>query len=67
MTNNGYGWLIFIAAIGMTLTLLSVEVTNLEAWESATSPVFIGKAMAHVGTVIGAFIAGKLVPSMSRD
>lgn len=66
MTNHGKGWLLFIAAMGMMFTLESVEIANLQAWSDMFAPGFMGKAFAHIGTVIAAFIGGKLLPSSDQ-
>ena len=63
MTDTGKGWFLFIAAMGMMFTLGSVEVASLHSWNEATTPIFFGKFLAHIGTVIAAFIGGKLIPS----
>ncbi len=64
MTRNHTGWLVFIAALGMMAGLLGHEVSALNSWDTAMSPGFVGKALVHFGTVIGAFIAGKLLPQI---
>ena len=63
MNNTSKGWIVFIAAMGMMLTLNSVEIANLSTWHEVASPTFVGKMFAHVGTVIAAFIGGKLIPT----
>ena len=63
MTQTQVGWTVFLGAFGMMMTLMAVEVANLESWQYVSTPVFIGKAMAHIGTVIAAFVGGKLLPS----
>lgn len=62
MTNKHIGWLTLIAALGMLFTLEAVEISNLSSWNTALTPPFVGKFLAHLGTVIGAFIGGKLLP-----
>ena len=56
----------FIAALGMFAGLIAVDIQNLEAWESATSPGFIGHAIFNFSTVVTAFVGGKLMPSKSE-
>lgn len=63
MTQKTAGYLVFIGALGMMMTLMAVEVANLESWQYVSTPVFVGKSMAHLGTVIAAFVGGKLLPS----
>jgi len=59
------GFLVFIAALGMMAGLLSVDVSQLPTFAAAVSPIFVGKALAHIGAVITAFIGGKLLPTDS--
>lgn len=63
MNSTQTGWMLFVAAIGAMATLMAVEITNLQEWHFATTPEFVGKALAHVGTVIGAFVGGRLIPT----
>ena len=66
MANKTTGWLIFAAALGMMLSLISVDVNELTSWHDATTPSFVGTAMAHFGAVIAAFVGGKLIPTESN-
>jgi hypothetical protein len=61
------GWLVFVAAIGMMLGLLSVDLTHLKGWNEATTPAFVGTALGRLAAVIGAFVAGKLIPAGPDD
>jgi hypothetical protein len=63
MNPTSVGWTLFIAAVGMMCSLLSVDVTKLGAWSEVYKPEFIGLVMAHLGAVITAFIGGKLIPA----
>ncbi len=63
MTNNTKGWIIFLGAIGMMLGLMSGDVRELESWSDMKSPLFISDMLAHIGVVIGAFLAGKIMPA----
>lgn len=56
------GWITFTAAIGMMLSLLSVDIITLKEWSSATTPAFVGTAIGHVAATIAAFIGGRLIP-----
>ena len=65
MTDNNKttaGWLLLVAAVGMMLSLLSVDIITLKEWSMATTPTFVGTAIGHVAAVIAAFIGGKLIP-----
>ena len=61
------GWVVFIAAVGMMLGLLSVDLTHLKGWSEATTPVFVGTAIGRLAAVIGAFVGGKLIPGAQRS
>lgn len=61
--NRTTGWIIFIAAMGMMATLLSGDIRSLKTWNEVFQPGFIADALAHFGTVVAAFIAGKIIPS----
>lgn len=63
MNQTTAGWVVFLGAMGMMLTMMAVEVSNLESWTYVSTPVFVGKAMAHLGTVIAAFVGGKIIPN----
>jgi hypothetical protein len=63
MSKSTAGYMVLVAAVGMMCTLLSAEVVNLKAWAEALTPLFVGKAMAHIGVVIAAFLGGKLIPT----
>lgn len=62
MTATNTGWIIFVAALGMMATLLSADIRALKSWNEVFQPGFIADALAHFGTVIAAFVAGKIIP-----
>lgn len=62
MNQTSVGWVLFIASIGSMCTLLAVDIAKLGQWGDVWKPEFVGLFMAHVGTVITAFIGGKLIP-----
>jgi len=66
MTNHGKGWVLFLAALGMMLALESVEIANINTWQELSTPGFVAKFCAHLGTVIAAFVGGKLIPSEDK-
>lgn len=66
MNNASIGWVIFIGCIGMMASLMAVDIGTLPSWHDATRPAFVGGQMGHLGTVIAAFIAGKIIPA-DRD
>lgn len=63
MTTTHTGWLLFVAALGMMATLIAPEIAGLATFSEALTPSFIGKTLAHFGTVIAAFVAGKIIPT----
>lgn len=63
MGDKQKGWMIFIAMLGAFTTMIAVDVAQLQAWQTAWSPAFIGKLLGYFGTIIGSFVAGKLIPS----
>lgn len=62
MTSRTSGWFVFLAAVGMMAGLIGAEVVEFEDWTQATEPRFVGTAFVHLGTVVAAFVAGRLVP-----
>jgi hypothetical protein len=63
MTKTTTGNIIFIAALGAVLGLLGNEVKELQDWGQSVTPSFIGTALMHLGTVIGAYVGGRLIPT----
>ena len=66
MTPTTTGWVVFIAAMGMMFSLLSVDIVALKDFNDMRTPLFIGTFMGHVAAVIAAFIGGRLIP-VERD
>lgn len=62
MNQTSTGWILFIAAMGMMASLMSFDVATLKSWHDAFAPSFIALMLAHIGTVITAFVGGKLIP-----
>jgi len=48
------------------VTLLRGELMDLPNWAAAREPAFIASLFGHLGTVIAAFVAGQLVPSLVK-
>jgi hypothetical protein len=57
-----YGWVIFIAAVGMMASMVAVDISALMGWGEAVKPVFVGTVIGHLGAVIAAFVGGKIIP-----
>lgn len=63
MDAKAKGWILFVAAVGLFCTMVTVDIGQLQEWESATQPKFVAKIIGYIGTVIGSFVAGKLMPT----
>lgn len=66
MTQHQQGWIVFLAAIGMMAGLMSAEVRELTTWAEAFTPAFVGGLLTHFAAVIGAFVAGRLIPTATK-
>lgn len=66
MTPTSKGWVVFLAAVGMMLSMLSVDIMTLMSWDEVLTPIFIGTIFGHLAAVIAAFVGGKLIPPI-RD
>ncbi len=62
MTKTSAGWIIFVAAIGMMMSMIAVDIVGLKEWGQVYTPTFVGTAMGHVAATIAAFVGGKLIP-----
>lgn len=61
--NTTLGWVIFVAAIGMLFSMISIDLVAMHgSWDGIRSPEFVGTTIGHIGAVITAFIGGKLIP-----
>ena len=67
MTNTAMGWTILAAALGMMFGLVAVDVTQLANWHEATTPLFVGSMLAHLGVTLTAFAGGKLIPTENKS
>jgi len=63
MNRYTMGWSLFVAMLGVMCINLGKDIAKLPSWTDATTPSFIGESLLHLGTVIGAFIGGKIQPS----
>lgn len=67
MSRHTTGWMIFVAAFGLICIDIGNEIRQLENFpQGMVSGEFIGETLIHIGTVIGAFVGGKLIPE-NRD
>lgn len=60
------GWVLIIAGLGMILTLLSGDISNLNNWSEVTHPPFVAGVIAHIGAVLTAAVGGNLVPNLFK-
>lgn len=63
MTQTHMGWMIGLGALGMMFGLMGNEVAELQSWNEALTPGFVGNMLLHASVVIAAFIGGKLIPT----
>ena len=52
------GWGLFVVILGATLLLIGADLRELESFDDAQTPQFIGDSLIAIGTVIGAFFGG---------
>ena len=57
------GNIVFLAAFGTALGLIGNEVSALSSWRPVLEPAFVGKTLIHLGTVVGAYVGGRLIPT----
>lgn len=67
MNNKTAGYALGLTSIGMMLLLISADIKQLNSFDEALTPLFIGNAMAHLGNIIMAFIGGKLIPTEPQN
>lgn len=63
MTPKTTGWVVGLAAFGMMLGMIAVDITTLMEWHQMTTPVFVGTTLGHVAATIAAFVGGWLIPT----
>jgi len=56
------GNIVFLAALGMMAGLVAIDMRDLTSWNEVFTPIFIADLLAHFGTVVGAYVAGRLIP-----
>lgn len=61
------GYVVLLAALGMTLGLIGQEVKGITTWTDLLTPAFVGTTLVHLGTVIGAYVAGRFTPTKGDD
>lgn len=67
MTSQQTGWMLGLAALGMMAGLISMEIRELDSFSEMMTPRFIADTLAHIATVITAFIGGKLIPESRKS
>lgn len=63
MDRKSGGFVVLIAAVGMLSGLLGNEISSLPTFAQVYTTAFIGKSLIHISTVIGAYIAGQMIPT----
>ena len=63
MTRTGQGWVLFLAASGTMLGLLAIDIAKLTDWGQLYTPSFVANILGHFGTVIAAFVGGRIIPT----
>ena len=67
MNNKTAGWTLGAAALGTMFILMAADIKSLHSLSEMWSPLFLGNMLAHIGNVIMAFIAGKLIPTEPQN
>lgn len=62
MNSTTTGWIIFVAAFGMMLGMVAMDIATLKDWSEARSTAFVGAALGHIAAVIASFVGGKIIP-----
>lgn len=66
MNQKMLGYVIIIAGLGMMLTLLAGDISNLKSWNEVLYPSFAAGVMTHIGAVLTAAVGGNLVPNIFK-
>lgn len=62
MNRYTMGWTIFVTMFGMMCISLGNDIKELKDANELYTVSFVGSALVHLGTVIGAFVGGKIMP-----
>lgn len=62
MNQTTTGWVVFVAAFGMMLGMIAIDIASLMEWSQMQTPVFVGTTLGHLAAVIAAFVGGKIIP-----
>lgn len=62
MDKTTSGWVIFLAAFGMMLGMVAMDIATLKTLADAKTPAFIGSVLGHIAATIAAFVGGKIIP-----
>lgn len=62
MNNTSRGWMLFIGSMGAMCTLLAFDLRQFKTWNQALQPESLGLILLHIGTLLGAFAGGKIIP-----
>lgn len=65
MSRTVQGVLVLIlSGLGMFFGLIGPEIRAMQDWSPVTTPAFVGEVLVQLGVVLGAFVAGQLIPGM---
>lgn len=57
---NTAHWAMLIACIALALNAIGMDISELMGWEAVKTPTFIGSLISHVGSILGAYVSGRL-------
>lgn len=63
LSKKAAGYIVLVAALGMSLGLIGQEIKNIPSWAQLFTPQFVGTTFIHLGTVLGAYVAGRFTPT----
>jgi hypothetical protein len=66
MNPTRLGWITFIGAMGMMMSLIALDIGKLNTWQEATSPKFTAEIFGKISVVIASFIGGRIMPTKSK-
>jgi hypothetical protein len=57
------GYAVLITMLGMALVTMGQEIKGVTTWGELLTPQFVGTALMHLGTVVGAYVGGRFTPN----
>lgn len=65
MSRSLTGWLLLVAMVGTMIGLVSADLKDVGQWAEVRTPQFVGAFFQHLSVVIGSFVAGQVVPTLT--